>query len=134
MMKMNKVGDKVIISSETCKCGRSSRIIESIEGRTGDQILTENGELLSQYLFYYAVKDLDKIGLENSILQYKVIQNKNNFELFIIKGPNYSDAAIEYIKQRMFEKIGGNINIKIKFTEELPKDKSGKLRFFERKS
>ena len=127
-----KIGDKIYISDKPCKCGRSSRIIERIEGRTGDNILTENGEYLSQYLFYYAVKELDKLGLSNSILQYKVMQDNMVFEFIIVKGNNFTDKVENYLHKRMIDKIGKNITVNFRYVDEIPKEKSGKIRFFQR--
>jgi len=127
-----KIGDKIFISDKPCKCGRTSRVIYKIEGRTGDNILTENGEYLSQYLFYYAVKELDQLGFSNSILQYKVIQNHLQFDFLIVKGDNFSKEIEAYLHRRMIEKIGKNITVNFSYVVEIPKDKSGKIRFFER--
>jgi len=125
-----KIGDKIFISDKPCECGRTSRVIEKIEGRTGDFILADNGELLSQYLFYYAVKDLDKIGLANSIIQYKVIQQEMKFDFYIVKGNNFKVEVEEYLRNRMFNKIGKSIEVNFKYVPEIPKENSGKVRFF----
>jgi phenylacetate-CoA ligase len=127
-----KIGDRVLISPDHCDCGRTSRVIKSIEGRLGDMVMKENGDYISQYLFYYAVKDLDNMGLHNSIFKYKIIQRDLYFDLYFVKGTEFKDQAIEFIKARMYELIGTNIAISIHFVDEIPIEKSGKLRFFQR--
>jgi len=127
-----KIGDRIQIDDKLCSCGRTSRIIKSIEGRLHSDIKKENGEIISQYLFYYAVKDLDNMGISNSILKYKVIQNEMHFDFYITKGQNFSERATNYLEDRMKRDIGSNLTVDFHFVDEIPLDKSGKLQFFKR--
>lgn len=127
-----KIGDRIQIDDKLCRCGRTSRVIRSIEGRLHNDIKKENGEIISQYLFYYAVKDLDNMGISNSILKYKVIQDKMHFDFYIIKGRSFSERVTNYLESRMKKEIGSKITVKFHFVEEIQLDKSGKLQFFKR--
>jgi len=128
-----EIGDQIVFSKNKCKCGRESRVIEKINGRTGDLIQKTDGSFISQYLFYYAIKDLDNMGLARSIKQYKVFQIGYHFDVYLIKDVNYDKKAIDFIKKRMKAEIGEDITIKIIFVLEIEKEKSGKVRFFKRK-
>jgi phenylacetate-CoA ligase len=127
-----KVGDKLIFAPGLCECGRTLKLIDSIEGRAGDVIIKPNGEKLSQYFFYYAAKNLDSMGYANGILKYKVIQNGNNFDYFIVKGNNFKEEILEYLLEKMKDTIGKSITVRFHFVEEIPRESSGKLRFFKR--
>lgn len=126
------INDSVEISEPGCICGRGSRTISNINGRQGDFIKKENEELVSQYLIYYIFKDMEHLGFSQSVSKYKIIQRNLNFEIFIEKGKNYNEKSIEYLIKRMKEEIGNSISTSINFVDEIPRESSGKLRFFQR--
>ncbi len=125
-----QIEDKVFLSEEKCSCGRSLRLIKKIEGRTGDMIKKPDGNLLSQYIIYYMIEELEEIGLKNCIKNFKLIQKNNVFEFYFIKGNNYSEKAIDYIREQMYKRIDPSISIFFNNVNSLDKEKSGKLRFF----
>lgn len=127
------IGDKVVLSDKKCKCGRTLKVIEKIEGRLNDFVLKPDGTKLSQYLFYYIMKELDKIGFVNTVSKYLVIQDGLTFDIHIVPSPEYSIQVEEYIQKRIYEEIGNNIVINFHYSDELPREASGKLRFFIRK-
>ncbi|CAN5395366.1 phenylacetate--CoA ligase family protein [soil metagenome] len=121
-------GDKVILG-KACICGRSSRTIESIEGRVSDVILKEDGSSVSSWIIYYMLKDLEASGFNGSVSQLQLIQNRNNFNVIIVKGKDYKDPEqfiINYLKAR----IGNNVKIEFEYLIEIPKEKSGKIKLF----
>jgi phenylacetate-CoA ligase len=125
-----KIGDRVSISENLCPCGRKSRIIKEIFGRESEYIITTNGDRLSQYVFYYIMKELDDVFSSNTILQYKIIQKDINFTIYIVPGNSYSLKVKDYISERMHQEIDRNINIEFIEVSEIERDKSGKFRFF----
>ncbi len=122
--------DRITISDKQCKCGRTSRIIEKVEGRVDDYIMKPNGSKTSQYIFYYIVKEINDMDSENSIKKYKVIQKDNNFTWLIERDKNYNKEIEIYILERMKKEIGDDIRVDFKIVENIPREKSGKLRFF----
>lgn len=127
-----RIGDKIKISAMPCSCGRSSRIIEYIEGRENDYIISPSGQRLSQYIFYYIMKELEDIGFSGAIQKYKVLQERNKFILNIMIGPTFNDKCLNYIKERMKEQIGIGIEVTFNVVEKIELERSGKLRFFKR--
>lgn len=126
--------DKIYLSNDNCRCGRTSRVVKKIEGRVNDYVKCPDGTKKSQYIFYYIISELDEIGMKDSVRQYKVIQEKNKFIIEIVPGSNYNDSALDYIKRRILEEVGKEIEIDIIKVKEIKRDKSGKLRFFIRKN
>ena len=122
--------DLVSLSSDYCPCGRTSKLITSISGRIGDFAISDKGEKVSPYLFYYAMKELGDIGYPEAVTKYKAIQNGSNIELHLIKGSQYCEAAEAYLKNRILHSLGNGTSINLYFVEEIPREKSGKLRFF----
>ena len=126
--------DKIQISNGYCKCGRTSRLIEKIDGRATDFILTADGSKKSDALFYYIIAELDDIDLAESVKQFKIIQKNNHFLFQIVKDENYNERVASYIENRMREEIGQDILINIQTVEEIKRDDSGKLRMFVREN
>jgi phenylacetate-coenzyme A ligase PaaK-like adenylate-forming protein len=128
-----ELGDQIILAEENCcECGRSLKIIEQIEGRQGDYIQKSNGERLSQYFFYYLIKDLDTDGFPDNITKFKVCQKDKVFDFYFVKGKDFSKAVIDHIEKRLFSEIGDDIFINFKSVSDIEKEPSGKLRFFTR--
>lgn len=124
--------DIVHISNNECPCGRKLRCIDKIEGRQNDFILKPDGSKLSQYVFYYIMKEIEQVGFSNAIKRYSVVQTNFNFDFFIIPSDNYNKEVELYIRNRVYELIGENITISIIIVDQIPLEKSGKLRFFRR--
>lgn len=124
--------DKVILANDSCQCGRTSRVIEKIEGRVDDYIKCPDGSEKSQYVFYYIVKELEDLGMTDSIVKYKIIQNGMSFKFCLVPGVNYDSEVEDHLRKRIVEEIGKEISISVKKMTSIPLDKSGKLRFFER--
>ncbi|MBZ0183573.1 MAG: hypothetical protein K8F60_14035 [Melioribacteraceae bacterium] len=127
-----KIGDSIKISDEKCECGRTSRIIETIEGRSSDYVVKPDGTKLSQYIFYYIVKELDDIGFAESILKYKIVQKANKFSFYIVRGKRYKPEILDYISKRITQEIGNEIFVDFNIVDVIEREKSGKLRFFVR--
>ena len=127
---MNK--DRVVLSNNSCNCGINSRVISCIEGRDDDCLIKPNGEKISTFLSIYIIMELDEIGLGNSILKYKIIQRQNKFKILIVPKKDYNNDVEKYIKKRFYEEIGNDITIEFNLVNSIPRDKSGKLKFFTR--
>ena len=127
-----KIGDSIEIDDQMCPCGRSSRVIKSINGRIENNIKKDNGEMLSPRLFSYIIKDLLNKDTGKSILKYKVIQKDMHFDFYIVKGNDFSEKVTDYLLKRMKRDIGYNITVEFHFVNEIPLDKSGKLQYFKR--
>ncbi len=125
--------DKIVISNKQCSCGRTSRIIDRIEGRVGDYVFCPDGTKLNSIIFAYIVRESVENGYKGSIKQYRVIQSKNKFALEFVPGINYNNKVSEIIKKRMYKEIGKDIEIEIKLVQQIKREKSGKLRIFIRK-
>jgi phenylacetate-CoA ligase len=125
-------GDAIEVSNEQCRCGRTLRVVDAVKGRFVDTVRTVSGDSLSPYIIYYAVKELDDIDLGQSIQKYKVIQRGNSFEFIVVPDRNYGIGVVEYLTGRLKSKVGQEIEVRFTIVDEIPREKSGKLRFFVR--
>ena len=125
--------DGIEISDKFCSCGRTSRLIENIQGRVSDYILCPDGSKKSMHRVSHIMKELNDLGKGKCYRQFKVTQRNNNFLFEIVPDLNYKSAVSDYILKRMHQEIGNEIIVDIKLVKEIKREKSGKLRFFIRK-
>jgi phenylacetate-CoA ligase len=127
-----KIGDRLTIDHDaSCPCGSPFPVIKRIEGRQGDQILTPAGQKLSQFIIYYIVNELTERGYEEAIAQYKVVQSDlHAFTFYYKPDRNFHSQALQYVEQRLKEEIGTSITVHFEEVAEIPRDNSGKIRFF----
>ncbi len=116
------LGDVVVLSKEKCSCGRNFPIIELVEGRSNDFVTLASGRILSPLLLLLCLEKIDGIS------QYRLIQEKiDMFNVQIVKGRNFKEAALDKIRRKLRELLGKNAQINVDMVRELPKDKSGKV-------
>lgn len=121
--------DRLIFSNNICPCGRKLKIIESIEGRVTDYIICKNGDKKHSLIFVGIFNEIEK-KFKESILQFKVIQDRNNLTIEIIKGPSYKSKVKVLIKNLVMKEICMDLDIEIKVVDKIERDKSGKLKYF----
>jgi len=122
------LGDIIVLSKQKCSCGRNFPLIELVEGRTNDFVTLASGKILPPVLLLLCLEKIDGIN------QYKLIQEKiNMFNVQIVKGQNFKEATIEEVRKKLKDILGRNAQIKIDIVEEIPRDKSGKVRPLESK-
>ncbi|WP_282173955.1 phenylacetate--CoA ligase family protein [Cytobacillus firmus] len=120
------LGDYITISSKTnCKCGMQHKIIESVLGRVGKQVVgTEH--VYPSLTFYYVFKNL---AIEqNLILNYQIIQKvAGELEVLIEQKLNRDDR--ELLLGEFYKYFGDDIKVNLE-DEKAIKAVNGKLRDF----
>lgn len=119
-----RIKDLASISEDYCPCGRGLPMIKSIEGRSTDIIVTPDGRLLTAHFFSTYLKYIE--GIE----QYQIVQEgPNNILIKIVKNDKFTDRDLEYIETETNKRIGGEMDIEIKFVDSIPPTRSGKRRY-----
>jgi len=124
------IGDMGIPSDEECSCGRTFPLMKVIEGRKDSLIVLPDGRVLSPRTFTIAIR---MFKLYKHMDQFRVIQKKPDLlEIHIKKKNDDVDESImetelvAHIK-KMLNIDEHKITFKVKFVENIPLDKSGKL-------
>jgi phenylacetate-CoA ligase len=124
------IGDVGSPSNEECQCGRGLPLMEVIQGRKDSLLFLPNGRTLSPRTFTIAI---NKFRLSEYIEQFSVTQKKSDyFEIQIkIQYGNVNKTSVEKELPEHLRKtfhLGmEEITFDVKFVEEIPLDKSGKL-------
>jgi phenylacetate-CoA ligase len=117
------LGDIVIISKAKYNCGNNFPVIELIQGRSNDFITLPSGKVISPLLLGVCLEQIEGIG------QYRLVQeSKDILNVQIMKGENFNEATISEFKKALRETLDDNIHININIVDEIPREKSGKIR------
>jgi len=127
------VGDVGVQSNEEdhCPCGRTLPLMKVVEGRTDSFVFFPDGRVLPP-MALNAVGETFKF--HNHIDQYRIIQRRIDHVEFLIKmGSDVVDERTvekELLKhiERTLEVSADKVEFEVKFVEDFPLDKTGKLR------
>jgi len=120
--KMNDVG---ILSDKMCSCGRTQPLIQKIEGRVADFLLTPEGHAIS------GISLTDHFGASiPGVAQIQLIQNKMDcLNLNIVKGDGFNDNSLNKIEILVQDFFGPTMKFNCDFVNKIPQEPSGKYRF-----
>jgi phenylacetate-CoA ligase len=120
-----RVEDVGVISERQCSCGRTSPMLERLEGRVADFLKKPDGGQVAGVSL--VERTLTKIpGIE----QMQFVQ-EDLHEIIInrVKGPEYNQQTDPALIAELREVFEPGINLVIKDVEKIPQEKSGKYRF-----
>jgi len=120
-----RVEDVGVISDRQCSCGRTSQMLERLEGRVADFLKKPDGGQVAGVSL--VERTLTKIpGIE----QMQFVQ-EDLHEIIInrVKGPEYNQQTDPALIAELREVFEPGINLIIKDVEKIPQEKSGKYRF-----
>ena len=116
--------DLAEISNECCECGRNYRLINRIEGRIQEMIVTKDNRLISLPAFYALAlytKDFHKIK------KVQFIQEKEGKILIrMIKGSKYTKEDEKDILDKIRKKLGDRLNAEIEYVDHIQPTHIGK--------
>lgn len=117
-----RVGDVGIPSDSKCSCGRELPLVESIEGKINDVLVTPEGRyvsLLSGSVFPHTA----------NVEQGQIIQEDvDHIVVKIVPDINFSAADKESLMQDMRSLLGGAVQFDVEEVDEIPRTEAGKFR------
>jgi phenylacetate-CoA ligase len=120
-----KVGDVGTLSGQGCSCGRSFPMLQSIEGRAADYIVTPEGKYIS------GISLTENFAmLLPEIKQLQIIQDRiNHLLLRIVKADDYNNGSEQKIRNLVLGRFGPNMAYDLNYIDAIPQELSGKYRF-----
>ncbi|MCT8338071.1 phenylacetate--CoA ligase family protein [Methanoculleus sp. Afa-1] len=117
--------DLATAGGEGCSCGRAYPILERVEGRVQDFIVTGKGELLSGIAM-----NIDTDAFDN-VKQFQFYQEKvGEVILNIVRKPTFSKQDAEYLYREVSRSCGDDVLITIRYVDNIPLTARGKHRYF----
>ncbi|NCD41213.1 MAG: phenylacetate--CoA ligase family protein [Bacteroidia bacterium] len=117
-------GDIGVFAKGECACGRKTKKLKTIDGRTSDSIRTKDGKLIHGEYFTHLM-----YGVEGVKAFQFVQEAMDAYVLRVVCCPQiaqmYTDPWIESVKGC----VGGNGNVRVEIVDEIPLLPSGKRKF-----
>ncbi|MCK8518694.1 phenylacetate--CoA ligase family protein [Methanoculleus sp. 7T] len=108
-----------------CTCGRNYPLLERVEGRVQDFIVTGKGELLSGITM-----NIDTDAFDN-VKQFQFYQEKvGEVILNVVRKPGFSDLDAEYLYHEVSRSCGDDVVVTIRYVDSIPLTARGKYRYF----
>jgi phenylacetate-CoA ligase len=120
-----QVGDVAVWSERACPCGRGLPLLERLEGREADYVVTPTGELIS------GISLTENFALHvPGVAQIQIIQESlHHFRFRIVRGPDFGPASLRRLDELVGERFGNGVAHECEFVERIPQEPSGKYRF-----
>ena len=110
------------------KCGRQFQLLERIEGRIHEFIVTKTG----RYISMTAINMHDDIF--DNVKQFQFYQDTPGKVIFkVVKKDTYTEKDTERIYRGLKRKLGEDMDLEIVFVDTIPKTQSGKYRFLDQR-
>ncbi|AKB84293.1 phenylacetate--CoA ligase family protein [Methanococcoides methylutens] len=117
-------GDMGHIIDDQCGCGRKSKLLKEVIGRSVDILITPEGKKVHGYFLLYIFWEYGA-GIEN----YQVIQNKiNNILIKIVPTDHFDVNNLSLIRNSIKAK-SASWNVDFEFVDSIEKTKAGKYKF-----
>lgn len=113
-------------TGQTCSCGRGFELLQSVQGRDTDIVVTESGKRLIVHFFTGVLEHFPEIG------QFQVVQEEiGSIALSIVPAfPNSIDQAVESRIVGSLRRHGAtDLKIDLQLVDQIPVAASGKRRF-----
>jgi phenylacetate-CoA ligase len=119
-----EVGDHAVLpgSNVACPCGNTGRIVDAIDGRIEDYVVTPDGRRIGR--LDHILKDMVNVR-ECQILQEEI----GRVEFRVVRGPRFTDRDRTTLLVEARRRLGDGVRIDLSYADALHRSKTGKLRF-----
>lgn len=121
-----KIGDVGVPSAKTsCPCGCNYPILESLEGRVADYVVTPDGSYIS------GISLTENFAMQlPGIKQLQIVQEALDQLVFrIVKGEQFSDQTLQDLDRLAKQRFGNQMQYQLEYVNSIQSEASGKYRF-----
>jgi len=116
-----RLGDRLVLDSERCRCGRNFPVVRQIIGRTDDILITPDGRPLGR---------LDPVfkGM-SGIYETQIIQTSRDCLLLkLVADADFNATNREELLYEVRKRTGNEMKVELELVDEIPKDSNGKFK------
>jgi len=117
-----EVGDTAVWQdAEGCLCGRSSRVLLRVEGRTDDYVVTPEGARIARldYLFKDAL----------NVKEAQIVQERlGEIRILLVRRSAYGTRDELEIRRDIRSWLSPSLEVRFEYVEEIPRGSNGKFR------
>ncbi len=120
-----QVGDVAALSDRVCACGRGLPLLERLEGREADYVVTQAGELIS------GISLTENFALQvPGVVQFQIIQETlQRFRFRVVRGPDFGPESLDRLDSLVARHFGPDVEYRCEYLDSIPSEPSGKYRF-----
>lgn len=120
-----QIGDVAAGSGRMCKCGRGLPMLDRIEGREADYVITPSGRLIS------GISLTENFALLIAgAAQVQIVQEAlDRLMIRIVPDEQFGDASHRQIADLIEETFGESVRYEVDLVEAIPQESTGKFRF-----
>jgi phenylacetate-CoA ligase len=120
-----QIGDVGVWTTRRCSCGRGLPLLDRLEGREADYVLTRAGRLIS------GISLTENFALQvPGLAQLQIIQETvDRFRFRIVRDGGFGADSLARLRQLVHERFGDTVAYECEFVERIPQEPSGKYRF-----
>ncbi|MEO2090872.1 MAG: phenylacetate--CoA ligase family protein [Gemmataceae bacterium] len=120
-----QIGDVATLSDTPCECGRGLPVLEKVEGRDADYVVTPAGSLISGISLTENFAVLIKGAAQVQIIQETV----THLRVRMVRDPIFDAESEQQIRQLVLNTFGPTMTCDLEFVDLIPQEPSGKYRF-----
>jgi phenylacetate-CoA ligase len=127
-----RVGDRGRLLPDPCSCGRPHPVLDGIEGRSGDLLLTSSGtQVHGTAALGGVLKKVHAKTPPESIRQVLFEQHDLRTWIVLVQpGPGFNDHVSAVLVDGVKEVFGQECAVTVKQVPSIPREPSGKFRFY----
>ena len=123
------LGDVIALSERKCHCGIRLPLLEKINGRTSDFVVTRTGKKIHSEFFSYQNRELINQG--HVLKEFKIVQRKmNELIIYLHKNGKVDEKVKDFLSDMIKKHIDPEMSVKFEHVEKINLEKSGKKRYF----
>ncbi|MFV0476229.1 MAG: phenylacetate--CoA ligase family protein [Parahaliea sp.] len=119
-----RTGDIGVLSPDACSCGRGLPVLASVEGRSTDFVVAENGALVHGLALIYILRDMpevDRFKIIQESLQKTVVQ--------LVPNTGFDERCREQVATAFRQRLGAGVDVTIEEVDDIAAEASGKFRY-----
>jgi phenylacetate-CoA ligase len=120
-----RIGDVVRLSERVCDCGRGLPLIESVEGRDADYVVTPSGGLIS------GISLTENFALHiPGAAQVQIVQETvHHLRIRLVPDERFGADSERVIDRLVRDTFGPTVRHEVERVAAIPQEPSGKYRF-----
>ena len=120
-----QIGDVVVGSDRACRCGRGLPMLERIEGREADYVVTPSGSLIS------GISLTENFALLiTGAAQVQIVQESlHQLRIRLVADDSFGDDSRRQVAKLVSDTFGPAVRFEVELVDAIPQEPSGKYRF-----
>jgi phenylacetate-CoA ligase len=119
-----RTGDVGALATRSCSCGRTLPLLERIEGRKTDFVVTADGRMMHGLSLIYILREIE--GIE----QFRITQKEVEvFDVDIVATPTYDRRYEWHIREGFSRRLRYPVTVNVRYLSAIPPTASGKFRY-----